>query len=278
MATNSSPAVSDDLAIKRLKKTIVDMVIASGEGHIPSSFSILDILFVIYKDFVNTEKLLSGDPGRDVFILSKGHGAAALFAVLNEFDLLADEEISSYSKAGGKLGGHPDSTKHLAFEASTGSLGHGLPIAVGVAMAKKIRGLPGKVFCLIGDGESQEGTTWEAALVGANQHLDNLVVIVDFNQSGMQLNPIEDLHAKWEAFGWETESVDGHSHENLRRELSRASLGNSAPSPRALIAKTVKGNGVVLLEGHGRWHHKIPNPLEYDEICAELGFGGSHES
>jgi transketolase len=278
LANNSVREISDELAIRRLKKTIVDMVIASGEGHIPSSFSILDILFVVYKDFVNTEKLLSGDPGRDVFILSKGHGAAALYAVLNEFGILADEDLGKYSQAGGKLGGHPDSTKHLAFEASTGSLGHGLPIAVGVAMAKKIRGLPGKVFCLIGDGESQEGTTWEAALVAANQHLDNLIVIVDFNQSGMQLNPIENLQGKWQAFGWDAQAVDGHSHQILRHELSRALVIDDASVPHALIAKTVKGNGVVLLEGHGKWHHRIPNATEYEEICAELGLGGSRES
>lgn len=256
----------------KLRKTIVDMVFRSGEGHIPSSFSIVDLVATLYQSVLQIDKSNPDFPGRDYFVLSKGHGSAALFAVLHDEGLLSDYHLESYGSLGGILGGHADSTKVPFVEASTGSLGHGLPIATGIALGLKIRDCKNRVIAIIGDGESQEGTTWEAALVAVNRALTNLCVIVDWNQSGMQLNPIDDLPAKWAAFGWDTKVIDGHNPQDLITALSDFTSG-LAKAPTAIVAKTIKGRGVSFIEGHGAWHHRIPSEIELAEIYKELQIG-----
>ena len=160
-----------------------------------------------------------------------------------------------------------DRTKIKYAEASTGSLGHGFPTAVGCALGLKIQNINSKVYCLIGDGESHEGTIWESANVGANNNLDNLIVIVDRNKSAQQLMKIENLEKKWIAFGWNVVTFDGHNAESLKKTLNKKFKNNK---PTVLIANTIKGYGVKMLEGHGIWHHKIPNILEYKKIMSEL--------
>ncbi len=253
----------------KLRKSIVDMVVRSGEGHIPSSFSIVDLVATLYKRVLRIDKDNPDSPERDYFVLSKGHGSAALFAVLHDEGLLSSDDLHSYSSRGGILGGHADATKVPFVEASTGSLGHGLPIATGIALGLKIKNQANKVIAIIGDGESQEGTTWESALVAVNRGLENLCVIVDWNQSGMQLNPIDDLPAKWAAFGWDTKVIHGHSPQELIDALSDFTSEKSK-SPTAIMAKTIKGCGVSFIEGHGPWHHKIPTKTELQSIYKEL--------
>lgn len=250
-----------------LRLRILKMICDSGEGHIPSSFSIVDIINFVYDEIIDVNSIKNDSPERDYFILSKGHGAAALYVVLEKFGFLSNAELDSYGKANSNLGGHPDTTKIRYVEASTGSLGHGLPIATGVAMGLKIKGINRKVFCLVGDGECQEGTVWEAANIATNQGLENLIVFVDWNGSAQQLMPIENLGEKWKAFGWKVFTCDGHSNTELRQTLLEVS---EVSGPTVILAKTVKGKGSKLIEGHGVWHHKIPNAQELEQITLEL--------
>jgi len=253
---------------KDLRKKIVNLICNAGEGHIPSTFSILDIVVSLYEKILRYDSNNPNWENRDYFILSKGHGGLALFVVLNKYGFISDEILNSYSKSGGILGGHPDTTKVPGVEASTGSLGHGLPYSLGVALGIKIKKKHNKVITLIGDGESQEGTVWEAAQVAVNRKLGNLCVIVDNNQSAAQLMPIQDPKKRWEAFGWNVFEVGGHDSVALIDTIN--SINFQGETPTIIIANTIKGKGVSFLEGHGQWHHKIPNSEEYQLIMKEL--------
>jgi transketolase len=252
-----------------LRIRILEMIVDSGEGHIPSSFSIVDIIDHLYSDVMkyNVDDIsnLSGD----VFILSKGHGAAALYVVLEKIGAVSTDLLRQYGKPKGLLGGHPERFKNKQVMASTGSLGHGLPIASGIALGGKLRSNSSRVYCLLGDGECQEGTVWEAANIAANQKLNNLIAIVDWNGSAKQLMPYEDLEARWKAFGWNVVRGYGHRYSDLNRAFSQA-LNNSTSKPTVLILETIKGKGSKLIEGHGAWHHKIPNSEELESIMKDL--------
>lgn len=253
----------------QLRLRIVEMVRRSGEGHIPSSFSILDIIEHLYAKVLRVDAGNPDDPDRDYFYLSKGHGAAALFVVLRERGFLKESDLEAFSTAGGILGGHPDRTTVPGVEASTGSLGHGFPTAVGTALGLRILGRDNRVFALLGDGECHEGTVWESANVAANLQLGNLCAIVDWNGSAAQLMPLDDQPAKWRAFGWDVMEIDGHSAEDINRAFSSLNFAAHG-TPTAVIAHTVKGKGVSFLEGHGRWHHRTPNDEEWRLIQEEL--------
>jgi transketolase len=252
-----------------LRKKIVHMVVEGRDGHIPSAFSIVEIINVLYRDCLKYDPENPDWAERDYFILSKGHGCLALYVVLEREGLLTDTDTAMFCKPGGILGEHPDCTKVPGVEASTGSLGHGLPFAVGIALGLKIAGKSNRVYVLCGDGECHEGTIWEAANVANNLRLGNLCVIVDWNGSAAQLMPRDDLPAKWRAFGWETSVIDGHSEEAIKEALERVTFQLEG-GPTVIIARTVKGKGVPLLEGHGPWHHRIPNEEEYRIIMEAL--------
>ena len=252
-----------------LRLRILDMICTSGEGHIPSSFSIVDIIEYLYGNELKIDPKNSNSKERDFFILSKGHGAAALYAVLEKYGFLSESDLALYGKISGILGGHPDSTKVPGVEASTGSLGHGFPMATGIALGLKIQKRSNKVFCLVGDGECQEGTVWESANIASNQKLDNLTVIVDWNESAQQLMPIENLEDRWSSFGWITSVADGHSFGSLKDSINFLKE-SPAGKPKVILARTVKGKGVPFLEGHGIWHHKIPNSGELQQIRVAL--------
>lgn len=239
---------------KQLRRRIVEMITKAGEGHIPSAFSIVDIIATLY------EKVLTKD---DLFILSKGHGCAALYVVLEREGIIDSLDIESYGTFEGILGGHPDRTK-APVACSTGSLGHGLPMSVGYALGLAIQRRQGRVFVLVGDGECHEGTTWESLLAGSYLGC-GVTVIVDRNYSADQICPHPNLKVQFQAFNWPTVEIDGHNEFEIQAALSQRPKG-----PYAVIANTVKGKGVPLVEGHGKWHHKIPNKQEYEEIAASL--------
>jgi transketolase len=254
---------------KDLRLQIASIVKASAEGHIPSSYSIVDIIDYLYGKVLKVD---AGNPKwteRDYFILSKGHGAAALYVVLNKYGFLANKDLELYGRKEGILGGHPDVTIVPGVEASTGSLGHGFPTAIGTALGIRIKNKLNRVFCLVGDGECHEGTIWESANIAANLKLGNMCVIVDLNGSAAQLMPLDDMAAKWKAFGWQTFEVDGNSQIELEKIFKVLEL-KSVGQPTAIIARTIKGKGVSFIEGHGKWHHKIPNNDEMKLIIQEL--------
>lgn len=256
--------LNGDLRIK-----IAEMVKKSGEGHIPSSFSIVDIIHYLYSKILNYDAKNPQWIDRDYFILSKGHGCGGFYVVLHKFGFLSDKDIEDYSTSNGILGGHPDMTKVPGAEASTGSLGHGFPTAMGLALGLRIKNMDNKVFALLGDGECHEGTIWESANVAANLKLGNLCAIIDWNKSGVQLMPVDDLPAKWKSFGWEVYEIDGHSEQEMDdcfKKLKFEKVG----TPKVIIAHTIKGKGVSFIEGHGPWHHKIPTDLEMNQIVNEL--------
>lgn len=245
---------------------IVDFVRATGEGHIPSSFSIVDILDVLYGRILYLDDSDHSSENRDFFVLSKGHGSAALYVILTKYGYMEESELSRAGRLGSHLGGHPDAYTTPFVEASTGSLGHGFPFAVGIALGLRLQGRTNRVIALLGDGECHEGTIWESANLSRNQDLDRLTAIVDFNGSAAQLMPHDLMAEKWRAFGWRVSEIDGHDDIAIEEALRTRSDGR----PHAIVAHTTKGFGVPLLEGHGRWHHRIPNDAEYDQIVEEL--------
>ena len=254
---------------KDLRRKIVDMVVAGKDGHIPSAYSILDIITLLYRDVLKFDANNPDWLERDYFILSKGHGCLALYVNLHRHGFISDHDIEMFCKNGGILGEHPDRTKVPGAEASTGSLGHGLSFAVGITLGLKILSRSNRMFVLLGDGERHEGTVWEAANVACNRKLGNLCAIVDWNQSAMQLLPHDDMPQKWEAFGWNVQVVDGHNEKEISEAINKIEF-NSDGIPSVIVAKTVKGKGVPLLEGHGMWHHRIPNEVEYQQIMEAL--------
>ena len=252
--------------LKNLRKEIGEMVYKSGEGHLPSAFSILEVLYVLYKDFLKYDTKNPNSKDRDFFILSKGHGSQALYAVLSHFNFFEKNILSSFCKKDSILGGHPDRNKVPGVEVSTGSLGHGLPIGIGIALSLKISNKPNRVFVLIGDGESEEGTIWESTRIAKNLELDNLTVILDKNNS-QEYSYNYDYKKIWESFGWFSLEIDGHNLEEINSALKETS---NIKCPKIIIANTIKGKGVSFIENNKEWHHKSPNEEEYKKILDEL--------
>ncbi len=252
--------------MNHLKRKIVEMAVEAGEGHVPSALSILDILWVLY------DKVLDITPDnihtlhRNRFILSKGHASIGLYVILAEKGFIKHTALRSFGKFESALGGHPDRNKAFGVEASTGSLGHGFPMAVGLALGMKINKQPHRVYTLIGDGECNEGTIWESAKLVAHHHLSNLSCIVDHNHSGDRALFIGDLGKKFESFGWQAVTIDGHDHKQIYKAL----IQKSKDKPIAIIAETIKGHGIKMMENNHAWHHKSPNAEELKEILREL--------
>jgi transketolase len=253
-------------SLNHLKRQIVAATMATKEGHIASAFSILDLLWVLYRDVigVNPQNFRSHD--RDYFILSKGHGSLALYAVLADRGFFPPSELERFSTFQSKFGGHPDCNKVPGVEASTGSLGHGLPLGVGVALGLRIRDINRRVYVLVGDAECNEGSIWEAALLAAHHKLANLTCIVDHNHSTDRALGLGNLANKWEAFGWTASTINGHDHQQIHDALKHS----SPDRPTVIVAETIKGFGCKQMENNPAWHHRSPTKEELPLILEEL--------
>ncbi len=242
-----------------IRKSIVKMMHYSMSSHIGSCLSIVELLYVLYFKILRIDPKNPADPLRDKFILSKAHSSAALYAVLAERGFFPKEYLDKYYIDGGTLPGHLDKEAVPGIEISAGSLGHGLSIGVGMAMVNRKDKNPGKIFVLMGDGECNEGSVWEAVMLASTHHLDNLTAIVDFNGLqglGYTKNIInqENLGERWKAFGWDVLQIDGHDLKAIEKAFRIP-----ASQPKVIIAKTIKGRGVSFMENCLEWHYKSPN-------------------
>jgi transketolase len=249
--------------MNNLIKQIVDIATLKKEGHIPSSLSILDIMYVLYDKILDVNSIKENKIDRDRFILSKGHASLGLYVILNHFGLLKDD-INTFCDLNSKLGGHP-TDKIDNIESSTGSLGHGLPIGVGLALAYKIKKYKGKIYVIVGDGEANEGTIWESALLANHHSLNNLFCVIDFNHSTDRAIELGNLKAKFDSFGWNVIEINGHNHNEILNALTTTSNKSTC-----IIANTIKGKGIQMIENNPEWHHKFPNEEEYNQIINQL--------
>lgn len=257
-----------------LRCEVIRMLGRAGSGHTGGSLSAADIVACLYFWEMNVDPARPDWPERDRFVLSKGHAAPLLYAVLAEKGFFPKEELGSLRRLGSPLQGHPDMRKVPGVEASTGSLGQGIAWAVGMALAARLDGRDYRVYTLLGDGEIQEGEVWEAAMAAAHYRLDNLVAIIDYNglqidgEVGKIMSPLP-IAPKFEAFGWYVEEIDGHDFYQIMRSLERARSNRGRPS--AVVARTVKGKGVSFMENVVDWHGKAPNAEQAEKALAELG-------
>ncbi len=257
----------------KVRLGIIEGVFHAKSGHPGGSLSAADIFTYLYFKEMNVDPKDPKAPDRDRFVLSKGHCAPGLYAVLAQKGYFDEKELKSLRHIGAMLQGHPDMKGTPGVDMSSGSLGQGISAAVGMALAGKLDGKDYRVYTLLGDGESEEGQVWEAAMFAGHHKLDNLCVIVDYN--GLQIDgPIEEVggpapfEEKFEAFGFETATIDGNDFDDIERGFlsARACEGK----PFAIIAKTVKGKGVSFMENQAGWHGKAPNAQEYETAKAEL--------
>jgi len=237
-----------------------------GEGHIASAFSILDLLWVLYDRVLHFYPNEPTHEDRDRFVLSKGHGSLAIYAILAEKGFFSLAELQTFANYDSRFGGHPDRRKVPGVEASTGSLGHGLPMAVGMALGLRIKKNPRRVFALIGDGECNEGSIWEAAALAAHHKLMNLTCIVDYNHSTDRALFLDDIAAKFAAFQWSIQRINGHDHADIFRALTQTAPGH----PTVIVAETIKGYGSKTMVGNPAWHHRSPSTAELEQILQEL--------
>src|SRR5919107_2400539 len=251
--------VVEDLS-RQVRLSDLEMISRAKLGHIGGDFSVADILATLFGAVLHVDPRNPLDPERDRFILSKGHTAGALYATLAHCGFFPMVELASFAQPLSPLNGHPNRTKVPGVETNTGPLGHGFPVAVGCALAARLRGLDYRTFVVLGDGELQEGSNWEAAMTAAHYDLDNLTAIVDRNrlQQGArteETKQLEPLADKWIAFGFETRVIDGHDFTELLDAMQPSTTGR----PVAVIANTIKGKGISFMEDRVEWHHKVPS-------------------
>jgi transketolase len=256
---------------QRVRRSVVEMIGRARLGHIGGDFSVSDILTTLFFSVLRVDPANPGAPQRDRFILSKGHCAAALYSTLALRGFFPLEELKTFVAPLSPLNGHPNRRKVPGVEANTGPLGHGLPIGVGTAIGARLANADWRTCVVLGDGELQEGSNWEAAMCAGHRELDNLVAVIDRNrlQQGArteETNRLEPLGDKWRAFGWDVVSVDGHDHAALYEALSSPHPGK----PRCVIANTIKGKGVSFIEDRVEWHHKTPTAEQVELALREL--------
>ena len=252
-----------------LRKKVIDMVVAKQSGHIGGAFSMAELTSVLYEDY--------DIGGNDKLILSKGHAVPIIYAVLHELGQISDKDLDLFREIDSPLQGHPDKLRLPLMDATTGSLGQGLSIAIGHSLGKNLRGEDGTVFCVLGDGELQEGQIWEALMYYPKTKLSNLVCIIDWNK-GQNDGYTKDfsimydnLHERIQSFGWDTKVIDGHNMDEIRKSLTNKWANfTKVNKPLCLILNTIKGKGVSFME-HPSWHCKVPTEEEYEIAIKELG-------
>lgn len=258
---------------KKIRKDIIEEVYSANSGHPGGALSIADILTVLYFNQMNIDPQKPDVENRDRLVLSKGHASAALYAVLAEKGYFPKEDLKTFRKLGSYLQGHPD-MKHIpGVDMTTGSLGQGLSAANGMAMISKLDKKRIRVYCLVGDGEIEEGQIWEAAMTSAQYNLDNLCLIIDNNnlqidgtiEEVMNSQPIDE---KFRSFGFNVINIDGHNYEQIIHAFESAKACKGKPT--AIIAKTIKGKGVSFMENQAGWHGKAPKQEEYEKAMEEL--------
>ena len=254
------------ISIKKQRRNILDAAVAAKQAHLSPAFSVIEMMNILYKEVMKFDAKNPDSEDNDRFILSKGHAALALYSLLEDLGVITYEDLMSYCKYDSILGEHPDRNKIPSVDISTGSLGHGLPCGVGMATSFKSHGKTNKVFVIIGDGEANEGTIWESALIAERLHLDNLVCIVDNNHSE-SYSP--NLVEKFRAFGWETTEIsDGNSIDEIRTAFKNQ---KQSGKPIAIVANTIKGYGAsLMMKNPEGWHSRVPNPEEYAILMEEL--------
>ncbi|MBI2820293.1 MAG: transketolase [Acidobacteria bacterium] len=260
---------------RRIRAMVLRMMHRARTSHVGSSLSMADLLAVLYGEVLHFDGARPDWADRDRFVLSKGHASAGVYAALAETGFFTREWLlESFCRDGSPLAGHITHTGVPGVDASTGSLGHGLSIACGMALAGKRDGKSYRVFALLSDGECDEGSTWEAALFAPHHRLDNLVAIVDYNKI-QSLGRVEEvlaldpLGAKWESFGWSVQEIDGHDFSQIGAALR--SIPFTAGKPSCIVAHTVKGKGVSFMEDRLAWHYQVPSAQELQQALAELG-------
>ncbi|MBI4040993.1 MAG: transketolase [Deltaproteobacteria bacterium] len=275
MATSLSPELHQKLSetARALRMLSLQMITEAQSGHPGGSLSAADLVTVLFFHYMTHNPHEPHWPERDRFVLSKGHGVPVVYAALAKCGYFPEEELMTLRKINSRLQGHPDHVRLPFMETSSGSLGQGLSIAQGMAMAAKLDQKKYKTYCLLGDGETQEGQIWEAAMSAPKYQLDNLIAILDFNKGQidgytedvMNLSP---LKAKWEAFNWEVQEIDGHDLHQIFAALNHAQI--SRKKPHMIIAHTIKGKGVSFMEDNIDWHGKSPSLKERDQAIEEL--------
>lgn len=256
-----------------MRRRLLKMIVDAGQGHPGGDLSSTDILATLYFDILRIDGSAPTAPDRDRFVMSKGHCTGALYTALAGADFFAEAELLTYLKPQSRLNGHPNRAYLPGVETNTGPLGHGLPVAVGIAVAGQIDRADYRVFALTGDGELQEGSMWEAAMFAGHRKLGKLTVIVDRNrlQQGAgteETNGLEPLADKWRAFGWHVVGVDGHDHAALLTVFDAANQPRE--KPLVIIADTHKGQGVSFMRDQAGWHHGVLNAEQYAQAIAEL--------
>jgi len=244
--------------LNKIRYSILQSCFKIKEGHIGSAFSVIEILYVIFKRYFK----------KHYFILSKGHAAIGVFAVMNHFKILKNKDYKSFCKLNSRLGGHPDSTKLPNLNFSTGSLGHGLPVSSGLAFGLKMKNDKRKIICLIGDQELMEGTTWESLHIISNYNLNNILLIIDRNNSDFRSIKFIKLKKRLSVFCDKISEVNGHNVKSLTNAIEKAIKNKK--SFQILIANTIKGKGISSIENNPAWHHKAPSKEEMKNFKVEL--------
>ncbi len=255
----------------QVRRDVITTIQGAQLGHVGGDLSVTDILVTAYWYALRLDPTRPDAPGRDRFVLSKGHCAAALYSTLASAGFFPREALASFAKPLSPLNGHPNRVKVPGVETNTGPLGHGFPVATGCALGAKVQGEGYRTIVVMGDGEMQEGSNWEAAMTAAHYELHSLTAVVDRNrlQQGARTEDtktLEPLHDKWTSFGWETRRIDGHDHLALVEAMGPSTTGK----PVAIVADTIKGKGVSFMEDRVEWHHKVPTDEQVRAALEEL--------
>lgn len=260
-----------------LRRLVLRMVYLAGSGHVGGALSAADMMAALYFSLLRVDPTRPDWPERDRFVLSKGHSCPVLYAALARRGFFPESDLWTLRKIGSHLQGHPDMRKTPGVDATTGSLGQGFSVAVGMALAAKLDDAPYRVYVMLGCGEMQEGQVWEAAMCAAHYRLNKLTALVDYNRlqldgTNQEIMEIAPLADKWRAFGWNTLEIDGHSMTQILEALADAQADHDKPT--AIIARTTKGKGVSFMEEQVGWHAGAPSRSQLDQALAELGEEG----